>query len=256
MSVVYQRENVKEKNDEIGHLCDGRSRMIALLSRWCWWVIFVTIEQRRRNKNSMCGCYPRVKNESCWFFMVLAIDYASKQFIQSSYWLSFPLLKLYCLSCMFLCQSNWLYNQHLMSQSFLPYLREVQKCRVMYSHRYSLFMDVTSIFTVFMMSAAFLFSFIVLYRKQKRKAHFLSVAILSHVYLNKYSTTNILASFPIIYSRSFTWLAGCLRDLCWRCFPPPPSLDSSCKRPGPPPATHCSRPLDLCRNVGIPVKRV
>lgn len=44
------------------------------------------------------------------------------------------------------------------------YLREAQKRRVMYSHRYSLFMELTSIFVVFMISDALLFSFILLFR--------------------------------------------------------------------------------------------
>jgi len=42
--VAYQRENIKQENDEIGHLCDGRSWLIALLPRRSWRVIFVTIE--------------------------------------------------------------------------------------------------------------------------------------------------------------------------------------------------------------------
>lgn len=51
--------------------------------------------------------------------------------------------------------------------SFLPYLREVQKRRVMYSHKYSLFMELTSMLTVLMISEAFLFSFILLFNEIK-----------------------------------------------------------------------------------------
>lgn len=56
-------------------------------------------------------------------------------------------------------------------------------------------------------------------------------------------------------SIALTLQAGCLRALCWWCFPHPASLDSSCERLGPPPTTRCSRPPDLNRKmVTITVK--
>lgn len=57
--------------------------------------------------------------------------------------------------------------RHQGRKSFLPYLREVQKRRVMYSHKYSLFMELTSMLTVLMISEAFLFSFILLFNERK-----------------------------------------------------------------------------------------
>lgn len=47
------------------------------------------------------------------------------------------------------------------------HLRDVQKRRVMYSHRYSLFMELTSMLTVFIISEAFLLSFILLFKERK-----------------------------------------------------------------------------------------
>lgn len=47
------------------------------------------------------------------------------------------------------------------------HLREVQKRRVIYSHRYSLFMELTSMLTVFIISEAFLLSFILLFKEKK-----------------------------------------------------------------------------------------
>lgn len=59
------------------------------------------------------------------------------------------------------------------------------------------------------------------------------------------STVNVLSSVTL------TWLAGCLRALSWWWCPPPASVDSSCKRLGPPPATHCSKQLDLSKTIII-----
>lgn len=47
------------------------------------------------------------------------------------------------------------------------HLRDVQKRRVIYSHRYSLFMELTSMLTVFIISEAFLLSFILLFKERK-----------------------------------------------------------------------------------------
>lgn len=49
--VIYQRKNIEQENDEIGHLCDRGSRVTAVLLRRCWWVIFVTIELRQKESD-------------------------------------------------------------------------------------------------------------------------------------------------------------------------------------------------------------
>lgn len=69
----------------------------------------------------------------------------------------------------------------------------------MYSHRYSLFMELTSMFTVFMISDAFLFSFILLLKKKTQK---FEVAILIN-----YSEIQI--------ALVLTWQEDCLRALNW-----------------------------------------
>lgn len=52
-----------------------------------------------------------------------------------------------------------------------------------------------------------------------------------------------------------TWLVGCLWALSLWWFPHPTFLYSSCRKLGPPPTAHCSRPLDLRRKVRIIVRK-